>query len=181
MKKKEKKIILILLVITAIILSIFLITRMGKDDTSENKPNKLDLESGIDVNDEAYEGKKVYEKDGDIIIENPDGSKTIESLKGAETDMKEASEETKEDYEITDVKVNIDGNRTSITGKIKNNTRSAHKVSVGAKFYSNENRVKGSTNAMIENLKAGETQSFEMVLMGNMTGYTHKVEVEYTN
>lgn len=183
MKSNEKKMILILIVITLIVGVIYIVnnkkdnSKIGSGEISEELLQK----EGIDINDEAYADKKIYQQDGDIIIEGEEGGKTIISNKKEETDLKEASSETKASYEISNTNVNIFGSRTSITGKIKNNTKEQHKVSINAKFYSNENRAKGSGNVIIENLKAGETQDFEIVIMGDMTGYTHKIEVEFTD
>ena len=64
---------------------------------------------------------------------------------------------------------------------VKNNTKEKHKASINAKFYSNENKIKGSGNTIVEELNAGATKDFEIIIMGNMNGYTHKVEVEFTN
>lgn len=180
MPKKEKRMVLILILIAIVAIVLFINFRKGDTDQKVGEQTKQNI-LGIDVNDEAYAGKKIYEQNGDIIIENPNGSKTIEKLKEAETDLKELSSEEKAKYEITEVKVNITGNRTEIKGKVKNNTKGTKKISVGVTFYTNDNRVKGSANAIIEKIKARETKEFEMIIMGNMSGYTHKVEVEYTN
>ena len=50
-----------------------------------------------------------------------------------------------------------------------------------SKFYSSDNRVKGSGNIQIDAIKSGERKNFEIVIMGDMTGYEHEVEVEFTN
>ena len=182
MKDNEKKLIKILLIITVIMFIIFLISRTGKSKTKVEVNEDVVKEIGIDVNDEAYKGKTIYEQDGDIIIENEDGSKTIETRKKEnDTDLKEITEDEKSKYEITNVNVTVNGSRTSISGKVKNTTKEKHKVVVSAKFYSNENKAKGSGNAVMEELKVGETQDFEIVIMGNMTGYTHQVNVEFTD
>ena len=182
MSSKEKKMIIILLIIVVIALGIlFMVKNKNKGKGSVNiGDGDIWKTSGIDVNDEAYKDKKIYEENGDIIIEGPDGSKTIESKKGEQTDLKEVSSTEKEQYQITDVKVNVEGNRTSITGKVKNNTKAAHKVCVQVKFYS-DNRAKGSASTVLENVGAGETKSFDMYVMGSMKGFTHKIEVTYTN
>ncbi len=182
MSGKEKKMILILLIIVVIALGIlFMVKNKNKNKGSVNiGDGDIWKTSGIDVNDEAYKDKKIYEKDGDIIIEGKDGSQTIESKKGEPTDLKETSAQEKEQYQITDVKVDVQGNRTGITGKVKNNTKDTRKICVQVKFYS-DNRAKGSASVVLEGVKAGETKAFDMYVMGNMKGFTHKIEVTYTN
>ena len=123
MSGKEKKMIMILLVIVVIALGILFMVKNKNKGSVEKGDGDIWKTSGIDVNDEAYKDKKIYEKDGDIIIEGKDGSKTIESKKGEPTDLKETSSQEKEQYQITDVKVDVQGNRTGITGKVKNNTK----------------------------------------------------------
>lgn len=182
MKSNEKKWIMILIAITIVVILIYIFTRKTNNKSHVEAESEDIIKSvGIDVNDEAYAGKKIYVENGDVIIENEDGSKTIESTKKEETDLVEASQEVKTKYELTNVNVNVTGNRTSITGSIKNNTGKKHKVIVGAKFYAEDNKRKGSGNTQIEELKAGKTQKFEIVIMGNMTGYTHSIEVEFTD
>ncbi len=180
MSSKEKKMIVILLIVVAIAIGILFKVKNKNKGSIEKGDSDIWKTSGIDVNDEAYKDKKIYEKDGDIIIEGADGSKTIESKKGEPTDLKEVSTQEKEQYEITDVKIDVQGNRTSITGKVKNNGKDTRKVCVQVKFYS-ENRAKGSASTVIEGVKAGEAKSFDMYVMGNMKGFTHKIEVTYTN
>jgi len=166
MSSKEKKMIVILLIVVAIAIGILFKVKNKNKGSIEKGDSDIWKTSGIDVNDEAYKDKKIYEKDGDIIIEGADG--------------KEVSTQEKEQYEITDVKIDVQGNRTSITGKVKNNGKDTRKVCVQVKFYS-ENRAKGSASTVIEGVKAGEAKSFDMYVMGNMKGFTHKIEVTYTN
>ena len=186
MSEKVKKAILLITAIVLVIIVIVTIvtnkTKNGSKDTGAKVSVSQELldKYEIDPNDEAYKGKKIYLENGDIVIEGENGSKTIISEKKEDSGLKETTESEKAKYSITDVKVNIEGTRTSVTGKVKNNTGKAHKVSVNAKFTS-EGRTKGSSNALIESLKAGETKSFEIVIMGDMTGYEHEVEVEFTN
>lgn len=186
MSEQIKKMILVIVAVALLITVIVVgINVVGKDkETTDGTKVSVSQELldkyEIDPNDEAYKGKKIYLENGDIVIEGENGSKTIISEKKEDSGLKETSESEKAKYSITDVKVNIEGTRTSVTGKVKNNTGKAHKVSVNAKFTS-EGRTKGSSNAMIESLKAGETKAFEIVIMGDMTGYEHEVEVEFTN
>lgn len=184
MKSNEKKGIFILITTSIIIIgTLFLISKNKKQEnhTVTKSDQEIIGSAGIDVNDETYAGKKIYVQDGDVIIENQDGSKTIETTKKEGADLRETSQEEKTQYEITNVKVNISGNKTSVTGSITNKTKQPHKVSIGVKFYSSDGKRKGTGNIEIANLKVNETQDFEIVIMGNMTGYTHTVEVEYTN
>ena len=177
MKKNEIKFIMVLVAITVIVAVMWAIRHNGnKNKVSANVQTDL-----IDVNDEAYAGKKIYEQDGDIIIENEDGGKTIETTKGEPTDLKQLNTEEKGQYVISDVKVDVQGSRTKVTGNVKNNTKVNHKVNVQIKFYDSSNRVKGVASTIIESVKAGETKQFEMNVMGNMQGYTYKAEVTYTN
>lgn len=182
MKKSEKKMILLLIAITIIVIAILGFTK--KSDKNSRKSENIEQiakDVGIDINEETYAGKKIYEQDKNLVIENTDGSKTIETITQEKPELEKTSEEEKKQYEITDVNVDIRGNRTSITGMVKNNSKKDHKISIGAKFYSNENRVKGTGNMVINKIKAGERQRFEIVIMGNMQGFTHKEEVEFIN
>lgn len=158
MKSSEKKWISILIIITVILIIIKIISVKGANSKIGVSPERL-AEFGIDINDEAYKDKKIYEENGDIIIENKNGAKTIQTTKtDGKTDLKELSAEDKSKYEIKDVNVDIQGSRTTVTGKITNNTGKNHKVSVNAKFYSSDNLIKASSNIEIEDLKAGETR-----------------------
>ncbi len=162
----------------------------GRKDDSKKSEEKLSEEEekniienyGIDVGDEAYTGKNIYVENGDVVIENGNGGKTIETKKQENsTDLVAASGEVKNKYEIKNVKVDVNGNRTSVKGSVKNNTNKEHKIVVQSKFYGNDNKVKGSGNVQIDNIKAGEERTFEIVIMGDMTGFTNKVTVEFTN
>ena len=113
-KNQKNKIQLIILVIILIGVIVLAVKVFNKEETSEKGTSgEKTGTSAIDINDPAYEGKKVYEKDGDIIIEDKDGSKTIETTKTKEdTGLKETTEETKEKYQITDVNVSTRGTNT---------------------------------------------------------------------
>lgn len=179
-KNQKNKIQLIILLVILIGVIVLAVKVFNKKDTSEKGiSGEKTGTSAIDINDPAYEGKKVYEKDGDIIIEDKDGSKTIETTKTKEnTGLKETTEERKEKYQITDVKVSTRGSNTIITGKIKNNDNKEHKVIVDIKFYSEDNKIKGATSTKV-NVGKGETKDFSMSIMDNVAKYKYNIQVEY--
>lgn len=173
----KKNVIIIAIIVMAIIGFIFLITK-GEDDDKKDVPS----ESTVNVNDAAYTGKKIYIKNGDVIIEEDNGSQTIETTKTLEeTDLVEADASTKEKYKITDVKVTKYGAQTKITGKVKSNNSQTKDITVQAKFYSNENRVKGSGSTRLNGISNGKTADFEITIVGDLTQYQCKVNVEFTN
>ena len=150
-----------------------------KDNMPQETLTKQEGTSGVNPNDPSYEGKKVYKENGDTIIEEKDGGKTIETTKTKEnTGLEEASAEQKQKYEITNVTVQLRGGTTLITGKIKSNDSKNHTLTVKAKFYSNDNKTKGSVSTKLE-LSKGETKDFTMSIMDDVTKYKYKVEVEY--
>lgn len=191
MRKNEAIVVGILVLILVIFISVMMMSRKNKNvNPNEEKPNTQISEDAngalgeydIDPTDEAYAGKKIYTEGEDLVIENENGGKTIETKKQEQpTDLVATNEETKAKYVISNEKVEINGNRTSIKGTVKNNTSNGHKIVVQSKFYGSDNRVKGSGNIQIDNINAGEEKEFEIVIMGDMTGFTNKITVEFTN
>ena len=176
MKKEEKIFIGILLLILVIVVGVFIMS--GRKDDSKKSEEKLSEEEEKNI----IENYGIDVENGDVVIENGNGGKTIETKKQENsTDLVAASGEVKNKYEIKNVKVDVNGNRTSVKGSVKNNTNKEHKIVVQSKFYGNDNKVKGSGNVQIDNIKAGEERTFEIVIMGDMTGFTNKVTVEFTN
>ena len=72
MSSKEKKMIAILLIVVVIAIGILFKVKNKNKGSIEKPDSDIWKTSGIDVNDEAYKDKKIYEKDGDIIIEGAD-------------------------------------------------------------------------------------------------------------
>lgn len=181
-KNQKNKIQLIILVIILIGVIVLAVKVFNKEDSSKKEiRGEKTGTSAIDINDPAYEGKKIYEKDGDIIIEDKDGSKTIETTKTKEeTGLKETTEETKEKYQITDVNVSLRGSNTIITGKVKNNDNKNHEIIVNIKFYSEDNKIKGATSTKVS-VGKGETKEFSMSIMDDVTQYKYKIQVEYAD
>lgn len=176
---KDKKVYLILLILVVVVLGGLFIFKNSK---KKDKPKETTPQSTINVNDEAYKGKEIYVKDGDTIIEEGNGSQTIETDKTLEkTDLVEASPETKEKYEITGVKVTKFGAQTKITGTVKSNNSVKKDITVQAKFYSKENRVKGSASVRLNDVASKEIKNFEILIVGDLTKYDCKVNVEFTN
>lgn len=180
----EKKIIL---TITSVAVGIIFVANVintkkenkGKDNIPEETITRQEGTSGVNPSDPSYEGKKVYKENGDTIIEEKDGGKTIETTKTKEnTGLTQATAEQKQKYEITNVEVQLRGETTLITGKIKNNDIKNRTLTVKAKFYSNDNKTKGSVSTKLE-LSKGETKDFTMSIMDDVTKYKYKVEVEY--
>lgn len=180
MKKNEKIFISILIAITVIVIIIFIANSNKKEEKGEIADKEIN--EVIDVTDEYYAGKNIYKENGDIIIEGDEGSKTIISnKKDYETDLKEATQETKEKYELQDVKVELVGNMTKVSGKLKSNQSGKHKVSIQTKFYKADGKVAGTISAKIDSISSGETKNFSASIMGDYTQYTNKTEVEFTN
>lgn len=184
MSKEKKNIIQVVILLIVLVLVIILAVKvLNKDqkDIKQNEENKNQI-AGIDINSEFYEGKKVYKKDGDIIIEDENGGQTIQTTKTKEdTGLEEITqEEAKAKYELLDVKVTTEGSMTVIRGKIKNNDKKEHKVVVNSKFYSQENKVKGATSTKVT-VGKGETKEFSMSIMDEVANYRHEIKVEYAD
>lgn len=178
--KINNKIVIGIVIIIGIALILVIGGKMGKKSQPVEKEKITN--STIDVNDEAYKDKKIYEKDGDVIIENQDGSKTIETKTTLENpDLRETSKETKEKYELSNIEVKKEGSSTKVTGKVKNKDSNSNKIVIQSKFYSQEDRIKGTASTTIEQINKGETKDFTITIRGDMTSYTHKIEISYTN
>lgn len=180
--KKSKKICLIVFTIILIGLIIFIISEVVQKNSDKKLNGKLTIgNSVIDPNSEYYAGKKVYEKDGDIIVEDENGTKTVETTKTKEeTGLKEITNMDKQKYVISNVKVSGEENTTKVTGKVKNNDTSAHNLVIKAKFYSTDNKIKGSTNTKVY-VEKGEEKAFSMTTMNDLSSYTYQIEVEYAD
>lgn len=179
---KKNKIQVIVLVIILILVIIFAVNILNK-----NKSNKQDDKqaqtgsSAINPDDPAYANMKIYQKDGDTIIEGEDGSKTIETTKTKEnTGLTETTKEEKEKYQITDVKVRTRGSGTSITGKVKNNDTKNHTVVINIKFYSEDNKIKGAATTKLT-IEKGQAKDFALSTMDDMTKYKYNIVVDYAD
>lgn len=175
----KNKMAIILVTILVILIVIGIIIFNGNEKSKKEVTNQKNT-SAIDVNDSAYEGMKIYEEDGDIIIEGEDGAKTIETTKTKkDSGLKETNEEEKQKYEISNVDVKPTGIGTSITGKIKNKDNKNHTVIINIKFYSKENKIKGANSIKLE-LEQEETKDFSMNIMEDVSQYKYKITVEYS-
>lgn len=171
-KKKllNKKVILGLLIALVVIIIIIIIVLMV---TRQN-----DKETGIDRNLSTYNGKEIYkDKDGNTVIVEENDSKTIESKK-TDSGYQQADESTSNKYEISDVKIALEGGTTKITGKVKNNGAKFNKVYVNVKFYA-DSKVVGSASCLVTNLKKNKTDNFDIKILGNFKDYEYKIKVEY--
>lgn len=174
-KNKHNKIILPIIIIVSIII-FSVISLIIKLTNNKITPRPI---SAIDINDSIYEGKKIYEKNGDIIIENEDGTKTIETTKTKEkTGLVKTTDKEKQKYEISDVEISKKSGNTQIEGKVKNNDLKDHTIIINIKFYTEENIIKGESSTKIEIPKKG-IKDFNMKIMEDLTQYKYKIEVEY--
>lgn len=177
--KKQKFILVAIILIIVIIFAVKIINK-----NKENKQNNEKVQttsSGINPNNASYSDAKIYEENGDIIIEQADGSKTIETTKTKEnTGLVATTEETREKYEITNVKVELIGTNTVITGDIKNNDSRNHNVVINIKFYSDDNKIKGAASTKIQ-VDKQQTKKFTLSTMEDMTKYKYKIIVDYTD
>lgn len=189
-KNKRKKIIIFLLIIIVIIVAVtitFIIrNKMKSEDTEMKKLTTLaeaeDLEkAGIDTTDDAYKGMEFYQDGENIVIQGENGSRTI-STENVDKDreMKEISEEDKEKYIISETNIQEDKGQTIITGKITNKAEETKKIIISAKFYSEDERIKGATNCNVT-VNSGETTDFTMKIQDTVSQYRSDIFVEYTN
>lgn len=179
-KDNKNKIQVIVLVVILILVIIFAVKALNKKGEGKKEIVKeKEATSAINPDDPSYAGMKIYKENGDTIIEGEDGAKTIETTKTKkDTGLVEMNEEEKQKYEITNIVVQSRGGGTTITGKIKNNDNKNHTVVIKAKFYSNDNKIKGATNTKLE-INKGETKDFIASIMENVSQYKYKIEVEY--
>lgn len=174
----KRKTIVIIISIIIIGIGILLGINIIFPKVSNNKKISLS-NSAIGSNMEMYEGMKVYEKNGDVIVESDEGGKTIETLKTKEeTGRYKLESDEKEQFYFSNIKVLEDGGRTKIVGKVKNNSNRNKEVIIITKFYSEDNKIKGSANATLT-LNTNETKDFEMYTMENLTSCKYKIEVAY--
>lgn len=179
-KDTKNKIQLIVLLIILVLVIIFAV-KFFKGNSNENVDVNKTGKTAVDKTDAAYEGMDIYVKDGDTIIEDKNGSKTIETTKTKEnTSMTETTEKEQKKYDITDVNVQSFGGRTVISGKVKNNDSKKHNIIIKVKFYSSDNKIKGATSANLE-VDSKQAESFNMSTMDDLTKYTYKIMVEYTD
>ncbi len=134
--------------------------------------------------------KIVYPDDEDVLIckgrnevaiEAEDGTKTIETTSTKkDTGRQELDKSEQEKYKITNVQVNKKGLNTVVTGEVKNNDSKEHDIIVNIKFYSDDNKIKSETSTNVI-VGANKSEKFEMTMMDDMTEYTYKIFVEYSD
>lgn len=183
MSKEKKNIIHLLILVVILILVIILAIKVfnKKEDIKVDESEEKLKSVGINTDDEEYKDMKVYEENGDLIVESNDGSKTVVTTKTKEdTGMKETTEDIREKYELTDVQVNTTASNTIVIGKIKNNTNEKHKTIINIKFYSNDKKIVGATSTKVE-VDANSVKDFRAGLMEDMSSYTYQIMVEYTD
>ena len=160
----KKFLIMICLVIVALIIIFAIKNTINKKKIQEN--------GGIDLNSKDAKGATVETDDK--------GNKTIVTPNAkAKTDLKETTPEQKEKFTTSNVQVNVVNGFTTTTGTIQNNDSASHDVSVQVEFYSDKNRVVGSGNERLDNLKSGETRDFSISTMGEITYSKYNVQVEF--
>lgn len=170
MDKKKK--IIIGSVILAIIIIIILICLFCCNDKKKD--------SAIDKSLSTYQGKKIYEKDGNTIIEEENGSLTIETKK-EETDYIEATKKIQKQYKISGVKVKKSGSSTIVTGTVKNVESKYTNAYVNVKFYNDQDEVIGSASTLVKDLKEKTEKKFEIKIVGNFSKSKYKVSIEYVS
>ena len=183
-KKDEKKrinpvaIVILILIITVIaVVAVLILNKNKKRPPSQELLDKY----GVDPNNEAYKDMEIYEQDGDIIIESKDGGKTINTTKTKEdTNLKETTEEQRNTYKITDVKVENLGSSTVVSGKVQNTNNKSHEIVVNVKFYSAEQKVVGSASQKLT-VDANKTEEFVLTTMGDVSKNKYEVVVEYAD
>lgn len=190
--RKGVRLIPVLLVIAIIIVAIVLfVKKRGNSEDIEDIIDVSNLEKAssealedaeIDVTDSAYEGSEFYQDGNDIIIKGPDGGITISKEENSENNegMQETTEEDKEKYKISDVKVTAENEKTTITGKVFNGGQEAKNVIVNIKFYSEDNKIKGSASAKVT-VGASGTQDFSMMIQDDVSNYKYETTVEYVS
>lgn len=179
-KETKNKIELLILLIILVIVIIFAVNFFNKDKNHGAKEEN-NATSGVDMEDSAYEGMNVYKKNGETIIEDSNGTKTVETTKTKEkTSLVATTENDREKYQIKDVKVREANGNTIISGNVTNNDSKKHNLIINVKFYSSDNKIKGATSKKIE-VKSKQTENFTMSTMDDLTQYTYKIVVEYAD
>ena len=177
-KETKNKIELLVLLIILVLVIIFAVNFFNKDKNKETIEESNGT-SAVDMEDSAYEGMNVYKKNGETIIEDSNGAKTIETTKTKEkTSLVATTQSDKENYQIKDVKVRESNGSTIISGT--NNDSKKHNLVINVKFYSSDNKIKGATSKKIE-VKSKQTENFTMSTMDDLTQYTYKITVEYAD
>ena len=86
-----KKSWIIILAIAVIIIGIISGIAISQKNKNEIEEKNIIENYGIDVGDEAYTGKNIYVENGDVVIENGNGGKTIETKKEANSSEEKIS------------------------------------------------------------------------------------------
>lgn len=182
--KISNKVIMIILVVLAFVLILLGINEfIIKPNSGSNLSLNEILENNqIDKDDEAYAGKEMYLRNGDVVIKEENDGETIISPKTIEkTNLVEASEDIKQKYQISDVNASFDGTQTIVRGKVKSNNSNRKDISLKAQFRSSDNRIKGTSNVKLDGIAPKEERNFEITIVGDLTQYKYDVSVEFTN
>ncbi len=171
-KKNIITLIIVLVLLVAIIVGVCLVV-------DHNHKEKIKKNSSIDFDSETYKGKKITVEGNKIIIEEENGSKTIETVSTEkDNDMTKTTKEIRDMFTISDVVLNKNAAKMTVEGKLKENSDKYKSAIVTIKFYRNE-VLAGSQSSLIENIKKNKNYSFSMNLVGNYSDCTYTVTVDY--
>lgn len=171
-KKNIITLIIVLVLLVAIIVGVCLVV-------DHNHKEKIKKNSSIDFDSETYKGKKITVEGNKIIIEEENGSKTIETVSTEkDNNMTKTTKEIRDMFTISDVVLNKNAAKMTVEGKLKENSDKYKSAIVTIKFYRNE-VLAGSQSSLIENIKKNKNYSFSMNLVGNYSDCTYTVTVDY--
>ena len=169
---KKKKIVILSSLVAAVVLivSITLIYNYNHD-------KKIKEMSNIDFNSETYKGKEITVKGNQIIIQEENGSQTIETI-GNANEMKAASESIKKEFAIDGVSISTKAAKTVITGTLTSKSKDYKNVVVTINFLKNGNKA-GTSSTIVSDVKKNKTNNFEITILGNYEDCTYDIDVEY--
>lgn len=177
----KKKILLIISVFVLIIIFIVFTINLNRNDSSfESNQKKIDDNVEIKSFDEESENVgsiEINEHDNNInnimtiTLDNDDFSNT-----GNKTTLAPADSH----YKISNINNKKTAKHSVITGNIKNNT-GQNDIVISVEYY-DENQMKVGANSInIQGLAIGQTKSFEIRTLKNISTDNYKLHVSYKN
>lgn len=105
--------------------------------------------------------------------DTPKTDNGTQGSQGGQVQTQKATEEKKEDLEVSDLNMTTNDFSTTITGKVTNNTDKTYSyVQVTFSLYDSEGALLGTALANVTNLEGGGVWKFEAIgIEGNVASY----------
>lgn len=181
MKKKIISYILALIILISLIITISLLFKKKEDQTPlenesfmKNEVAKENINHDKDNSTyvpELHEPQEQTEKPKKNNILPNSNAQSIDAFKG----YRLATNDDKNNYQITNLKKSTNSKFTTITGKVKNNGGIENFI-LKAKFKGEKS---SSSSVEIKGLKLGQEKVFELKFLNSVTTDDYEVYIEY--